>query len=162
MYEIDELYKYKIVPALEENQLQIVDMDDLEIADRQAAIDYFNKTIYPMLTPMVFDQTHTFPSLLAKTLIFGVVSKVEDAKESAENKKLSFVQIPQNLPRFFPIEKEDKLLFVPIEEIIRHEIRHLYRNIEIFSVCLLFYVAKHYYVQLILNEHHYNRSIFYY
>ncbi len=136
MYEIDELYKYKIVPALEENQLQIVDMDDLEIADRQAAIDYFNKTIYPMLTPMVFDQTHTFPSLLAKTLIFGVVSKVEDAKESAENKKLSFVQIPQNLPRFFPIEKEDKLLFVPIEEIIRHEIRHLYRNIEIFSVCL--------------------------
>ncbi len=136
MYEIDELYKYKLLPALEENHLQIVEMDDLETADRQATIDYFNKTIYPMLTPMVFDQTHTFPSLLAKTLIFGVVSKVVDDKEIEENKKLSFVQIPQNLPRFYPIEKEDRVLFVPIEEIIRHEIRHLYRNIEILSVCL--------------------------
>ncbi len=136
MTEIDELYKTEILPELENNHLNIVEMGHLNSVDRQLATDYFNKTIYPMLTPMVFDQTHTFPSLLAKTLIFGVVSKVEEAKEINENKKLSFVQIPQNLPRFFCIEKEDKLLFVPIEEIIRHEISKLYRNVEILSVCL--------------------------
>lgn len=136
MYEIDELYKYEILPELENNQLNVVDMGHLDQTDRQLAIEYFSRTIYPMLTPMVFDQTHTFPSLLAKTLIFGVVSKVEDAKDSSDNKKLSFVQIPQNLPRFFTIEKEDKVLFLPIEEIIRHEISKLYRNIEILSVSL--------------------------
>jgi polyphosphate kinase len=136
MYEIDELYKNEIVPNMQQNHLKIVDMDQLGNNDRQLAIDYFNKTIYPMLTPMVFDQTHTFPSLLAKTLIIGVVSKIEDAKDISESKKLSFVQIPQNLPRFFPIEKEDMVLFLPIEEIIRHEIQKLYRNVEILSVCL--------------------------
>jgi polyphosphate kinase len=136
MYEIDELYKYTILPDLAESHLGIVGMDDLTSAEMQLAIDYFNKTIYPMLTPMVFDQTHIFPSLLAKTLIFGVVSKAEDSKENTENKKLSFVQIPQNLQRFFTIEREDKLLFLPIEEIIRHEIQKLYRNVEIQTVCL--------------------------
>jgi polyphosphate kinase len=136
MYEIDELYKYNILPDLAESHLGIVSMDELTSAEMQLAIDYFNKTIYPMLTPMVFDQTHTFPSLLAKTLIFGVVSKTEDSKEHTENKKLSFVQIPQNLQRFFNIEREDKLLFLPIEEIIRHEIQKLYRNVEIQSICL--------------------------
>jgi polyphosphate kinase len=136
MAEIDTLFKQEILPNFEKNHLDVVGMGDLDSSDRQIAIDYFNKTIYPMLTPMVFDQTHTFPSLLAKTLIIGVVSKNEDAKDVADCKKLSFVQIPQNLSRFFPIEKEDKILFLPIEEIIRHEISKLYRNVEILSVCL--------------------------
>ncbi len=136
MYEIDELYKYEILPNLEANHIKIVDLSEIDMADRETAINYFNKTIYPMLTPMVFDQTHTFPSLLAKTLIFGVVSNLDDGNPTTEDKKLSFVQIPQNLPRFFSIEKDDKILFLPIEEIIRHEIYKLYRNVEILSVCL--------------------------
>jgi polyphosphate kinase len=136
MYEIDELYQHEILPNLEDNNIKIVGLNALETADREKAISYFDKTIYPMLTPMVFDQTHTFPSLLAKTLIFGVISNLDDGNDATEDRKLSFVQIPQNLPRFFPIDKDDKLLFVPIEEIIRYEIYKLYRNVEILSVCL--------------------------
>jgi polyphosphate kinase len=136
MYEIDELYKYNILPDLDESHIGIVSMSDLNSHESQKAIDYFNKTIYPMLTPMVFDQTHTFPSLLAKTLIFGVVTKAEEQGDQIESKKLSFVQIPQNLQRFFSIDREDKILFLPIEEIIRHEIQKLYRNVEIISICL--------------------------
>ncbi len=135
-YEVDQLFENEIIPALYEKHIQIVHMDELEPDELQAASDYFNRTIYPMLTPMVFDQTHTFPSLLAKTLIFGVVSKTDQNKENTEGKKLSFVQIPQNLSRFFNIERDDKLLFLPIEEIIRFEISKLYRNVEILSVCL--------------------------
>jgi polyphosphate kinase len=135
-YDIDQLFEHEILPALYDNHLQIVYMDDLQPTERQAASNYFNRTIYPMLTPMVFDQTHTFPSLLAKTLIFGVVSRTDTPSEGNEGKKLSFVQIPQNLPRFFFIERDDRQLFLPIEEIIRYEISKLYRNVEILSVCL--------------------------
>jgi polyphosphate kinase len=135
-YDIDQLFENEIVPALYENHIQIVHMDELAANERQAASSYFDRTIYPMLTPMVFDQTHTFPSLLAKTLIFGVVSATEQNKDNIEGKKLSFVQIPQNLPRFFSVEREDALLFLPLEEIIRFEINKLYRNVEILSVCL--------------------------
>ena len=88
-----------------------------------------------MLTPMLFDYTHTFPVLLPKTLIFGVVTKsmnLFDTEEDAQ--KLSFVQIPQNLPRFFVTERNTgEVIFIPIEEIIRHQIQKLYRNVEIIS-----------------------------
>ena len=65
-----------------------------------------------MLTPMVFDHTHTFPSLLAKTLIFGVVTiggpeKKGGKGKSERDRKISFVQIPLNLARFYVIERED-------------------------------------------------------
>eukprot|EP00388_Colpodella_angusta_P011740 GDKJ01029944.1.p1 GENE.GDKJ01029944.1~~GDKJ01029944.1.p1 ORF type:complete len:177 (-),score=20.89 GDKJ01029944.1:3-533(-) len=105
----------------------------------EQVLDYFNRTIYPMLTPMVFDHTHTFPSLLGKTLIFGVVTKSEGERTESninESRKISFVQIPQNLKRFYVVEREDEIMFLPIEEIIRHEIWKLYKNVEIESVAL--------------------------
>ena len=87
-----------------------------------------------MLTPMVFDSYHTFPSLVNKLLIFGVVTI--DHRDETEKKRLSFIQIPKNLPRFFEIYREEQLVFIPIEEIIRAFIQKLFRNISIESVNL--------------------------
>jgi polyphosphate kinase len=94
-----------------------------------------------MLTPMVFDHTHTFPSLLAKTLIFGVVTigftdKISPKGKPEKDRKISFVQIPLNLTRFYVIERDDKVLFLSIEKIIRHHLQILYRNVEIESTSL--------------------------
>jgi polyphosphate kinase len=133
------LYREELVPDFLENGFRIVNISDLNNEETELILDYFNRTVYPMLTPMVFDQTHTFPSLLAKTLIFGVVTKSESEwieNGKSENRKISFVQIPQNLKRFYVFEREDEILFVPIEEIIRHEIWKLYKNVEIEAVSL--------------------------
>ncbi|MEA5459371.1 polyphosphate kinase 1 [Arcicella sp. LKC2W] len=137
--EAQRLYQEEIVPNFSENGFRIVSIADLNSEETEQILEYFNRTIYPMLTPMVFDHTHTFPSLLAKTLIFGVVTKSENERsdnDKNENRKISFVQIPQNLKRFFIFEREDETLFVPIEEIIRHEIWKLYKNVEIEAVSL--------------------------
>jgi polyphosphate kinase len=78
---------------------------------------------------------------LAKTLIFGVVTiggpekKVSKGK-SERDRKISFVQIPLNLARFYVIEREDKIVFLPIEELIRQQLQVLYRNVEIESTTL--------------------------
>ena len=133
------LYREEILPKFADNGFRIVDISELNNEEIEQIIDYFSRTIYPMLTPMVFDHTHSFPSLLAKTLIFGVVTKSENERSDNgknENRKISFVQIPQNLKRFHVFEREDETLFVPIEEIIRHEIWKLYKNVEIEAVSL--------------------------
>jgi polyphosphate kinase len=133
------LYREEIIPEFMENGFRIVNIADLNNEETEQIVDYFSRTIYPMLTPMVFDHTHSFPSLLAKTLIFGVVTRSENERSELgknENRKISFVQIPQNLKRFFIFEREDETLFVPIEEIIRHEIWKLYKNVEIEAVSL--------------------------
>ncbi|MEA5138867.1 polyphosphate kinase 1 [Arcicella rigui] len=137
--ETQRLYKEEIFPEFEENGFRVIGLSDLNEDEMEQILDYFNRTIYPMLTPMVFDHTHTFPSLLGKTLIFGVVTKSEGERTETninESRKISFVQIPQNLKRFYVVEREDEILFLPIEEIIRHEIWKLYKNVEIESVSL--------------------------
>jgi polyphosphate kinase len=134
----DACFIDKLKPLFAQNHLVIAKWPDLTDTEAQKAASYFDRTIYPMLTPMLFDYTHTFPVLLPKTLIFGVLTKTIDAPADDENQKLSFVQIPQNLPRFYVIERTTgDSLFLPIEEVIRHEIRKLYRNVEIVSLHLL-------------------------
>ena len=73
-----------------------------------------------MLTPMVFDNLHSFPILMNKVLIYGVVTKSSD---NTNKRKISFIQIPQNIPRFFEYKVNDKICFIPIEKIIEKHIK---------------------------------------
>lgn len=135
------LFVDEILPQFPENGLHLAKLSDLSAEELSDVETYFNRTIYPMLTPMVFDHTHTFPSLLAKTLIFGVVTVGHSDKKGQKGKsekdhKISFVQIPLNLARFYVIEREDLVVFLPIEELIRHSLQVLYRNVEIESTTL--------------------------
>lgn len=135
------LFVDDILPLFPENGLLLASFSDLTTVEQTEVETYFNRTIYPMLTPMVFDHTHTFPSLLAKTLIFGVVTigvpeKKGGKGKSERDRKISFVQIPLNLARFYVIEREDKIVFLPIEELIRQQLQVLYRNVEIESMTL--------------------------
>ncbi len=127
-------YLKQIRPQFTKHKFNILGVNELDEAEKEKVKEYFKKTIFPMLTPMVFDNYHTFPSLMNKILIFGVVTI--DHRDAAEKKKLSFIQIPTNLPRFFEILREDKLLFIPIEEVIRAHIHKLFRNISIETVNL--------------------------
>ena len=134
-----DCFSAQLIPIFEENGLKLAKFDELTDKEQKKAREYFDLTIYPMLTPMLFDYTHTFPVLLAKVLIFGVVTQQEGAAkvgEDEDNRKLSFVQIPQNLPRFMTFERKDLVVFMPIEEIIRHEITKLYRNVDIKALSL--------------------------
>ncbi|UTA67238.1 polyphosphate kinase 1 [Emticicia sp. 21SJ11W-3] len=137
--EQDRIFDEELKPLFKSHKFQVVKISDLTSNELTEVVDYFDYTIYPMLTPMLFDHTHAFPVLIAKTLIFGVVTDSSRStlfSEDSETKKISFVQIPGNLPRFYTIERNDELLFLPIEEIVRHEIKKLYRNVEIQSVSL--------------------------
>ncbi|MEO1050788.1 MAG: polyphosphate kinase 1 [Bacteroidota bacterium] len=125
----------KLKPLFAADDFKIVTYKSLGVGNRKTVDAYFRGTIYPMLTPMVYDNYHTFPVLTNNTLIFGVTTK--NYGETLEHRKISFIQIPRNLPRFFEIEKGDDILFVPIEQIIRNNIGHLFRNVEVLSVDLM-------------------------
>ena len=135
------LFVNELLPGCEGQGFAIQkDIKALEEEEQEQLKAYFKRFIYPMLTPMVYDSHHSFPILMNKILIFAVVTKLKgDRKRS--NRKFSFVQIPQNLARFYEIERENISLFVPIEEIIREYLPKLFRNVEIVS-CDLFRVTR--------------------
>ncbi len=122
-----------IITELNEKKIFIGDLDNLDEEGQKKAKKYFKKTIFPMLTPMVFDNLHSFPILMNKVLIFGVVTKTKD---SSKKKKTSFIQIPVNLPRFFEYKIDDNIFFIPIEKIISKYIDKFFRSVLIESVSL--------------------------
>lgn len=132
--EQNEYYIKELKPQFEENGFVIRSYQALTFEDKQRVDQYFIRTIFPMLTPMVFDNYHTFPTLMNNRLLFGVVTR--NPVEGQNQHKVSFIQVPNNLPRFYEIGQEDLIQFIPIDQIIRHNIQHLFRNIEILSINL--------------------------
>lgn len=130
------VYMRELKPHFKINGFSIISYQELTVENTQRVNDYFIKTIFPMLTPMVFDSYHTFPVLMNNRLLFGVVTK--NPTDTQNQLRVSFVQVPQNLPRFFEVNNDDidDIEFVPIEEIIRNNIHHLFRNVEIASINL--------------------------
>ena len=130
----EKLFYKELKPLFKKNGFEITKIDDLREDERNKVEDYFHRTIHPMLTPMMLDVYHTFPIVLNKTLTFGVVTRMEDNPKNPL--RLSFVQVPQNLARFYEIERADTRILLPIEEIIRWQMHRLFRNIEIVSINL--------------------------
>jgi polyphosphate kinase len=136
----NRIYKEDLKPNFERNNFRIIKYEELSDEQLELVRVFFENTVYPMLTPMVCDNTHSFPILLHRNLILGVVSFDQQTTlfpENEDNRKLSFVQVPNNLPKFFEFETDDEIFnFLPIEEIVRNQIHKLYVNVTIESVDL--------------------------
>jgi polyphosphate kinase len=129
----DNQFVESLAPAFDSHNFVIAKFAKLQKREKERVTNYFHKIVFPMLTPMVYDTYHTFPILMNNILIFGVVTKTDDKKEK---RKMSFIQIPQNLPRFYEMERKDKVVFVPIEEVVREHIDEVFKNVEIVSSTL--------------------------
>jgi polyphosphate kinase len=130
----NDYYVKRLKPLFKANGFIIAGYEDLSIESIQRVNEYFYHTIFPMLTPMVFDTYHTFPVLMNNRLLLGVVTK--NPTDHQHQLKVSFVQVPHNLPRFYEVVTDDLVQFVPIEDIICQNVHHLFRNVEIASTNL--------------------------
>ncbi|RSK50352.1 polyphosphate kinase 1 [Hymenobacter rigui] len=129
-------YLNDLKPLFEKNGFNVLKMEELTELELKKADGYFKNTIFPLLTPMVYDSYHGFPLMMNQMLIFGVVTRAGgglDAEAERGQERLTFVQIPQNLSRFFELTRKDKVIYVPIEEIVRENMPKLFRNVEIVS-----------------------------
>ena len=138
-------YLNEMKPQFEKNGFNILRVDELTELELKKAEGYFKNTVFPLLTPMVYDSYHGFPLMMNQMLIFGVATNIGgneprvagmDETDGKGQERLTFVQIPQNLSRFFELTRKDKVIFVPIEEIVRANLPKLFRNVEIVSANL--------------------------
>jgi polyphosphate kinase len=134
IFDQHDLFMEQLKPLFQQNNFKIANYASLSPDDAMRVDQYFKRTIYPMLTPMVFDSYHTFPVLKNNRLLFGVVTV--SGTDNNPQPKACFIQIPSNISRFFEIRQGDTILFVPVEEIIRANMGHLFRNVDIASINL--------------------------
>ncbi len=91
------LWNESLVPELEKNSIFFLRYDELTDEEKEYYTDYFEKSVYPVLTPLAVDPVHPFPQLLNKSL--NVAVELEGAEL---NTNLAVVQVPRILPRLLP------------------------------------------------------------
>lgn len=131
-------YLNELKPLFEKNGFNVLKVSELTEVELKKVDGYFKNTIFPLLTPMVYDSYHGFPLMVNQMLVLGVVTRTGNGDLETEKgqERITFVQIPQNLSRFFELTRKDKVIFVPIEDIVRENLPKLFRNVSIESADL--------------------------
>lgn len=118
-----------LLPALESNGLKLVkNYEDLTEKQSKFVDKYFEKEVYPVLTPMAVDSSRPFPLISNKTLNIGAL--IHDKKKNVDD--IATVQVPSVLPRVveLPSEGEGREIIL-LEEIIEKNLGKLFLNYEI-------------------------------
>lgn len=131
-----EAYNKVLIPKLEEEDIEMVQMADVTSEQRRNLEEYFDEHIFPVLTPMAVDAYRPFPMLLNKSLNLAIV--IEDNDEFQENRyKTAIVQVPAVLDRFVSLQSADeKTQLILLEEIISHFIYKLFKGYKVVSVSI--------------------------
>jgi polyphosphate kinase len=120
-----ERFRDVIVPELAEHGIEFLKIDQLSQDERDHLKDYYNKRIFPVLTPLVVDPSHPFPYISGLSLSIGINI------ESSEDYDISFarVKVPSNLPRFIRTSDTTKIRFVLIDELIAEHLAELFPGV---------------------------------
>ena len=94
-----------LIPALEASGLKLVKRyEDLTEKQAKYVDKYFEKEVYPVLTPMAVDSSRPFPLIRNKTLNIGAL--IHDKKKDVVD--IATVQVPSVLPRVIELPATGK------------------------------------------------------
>lgn len=116
-----ELLGKTVLPELERAGIALVPIDKLSNTEHKAVEAFFHSELFPVLTPLAVDVSHPFPRL--PNLSFTFLLEVIDDSHTEAN--LALVQVPNVLPRFFPLPGKSHR-FVVIEDILEHYVGELF------------------------------------
>lgn len=123
-------YNRSLLPLLEKNGLHVITHhENLTEAQSSYVDDFFDKDVYPVLTPMAVDASRPFPLIRNKTLNIGALIRKKDSKEV----EIATVQVPSVLPRIVhvPSEQDGIQEIILLEEVIEKNIAKLFLNYEV-------------------------------
>ncbi|MBR6222836.1 MAG: RNA degradosome polyphosphate kinase [Lachnospiraceae bacterium] len=124
-------YNRSLLPLLEGAGLHIIKKyEDLTEEQAKYVDRYFEKEVYPVLTPMAVDSSRPFPLIRNKSLNIGALIADKNKKDVMD---IATVQVPSVLPRVvhIPSETEGTTNIILLEEIIEKNLEKLFLNYEI-------------------------------
>jgi len=126
---VDDMYRtwsQQLVPGLEKNNIFFLRHDELTNAEKQYYAKYYEKSVYPVLTPLAVDPVHPFPQLLNKSL--NVAVELEGAQISTN---LALVQVPRILPRLLLYKAGEKGVYrhIFIGNLIQTHVASLFHGV---------------------------------
>lgn len=125
-----DCYFKQLRPELKKNNIHIKNIENLTESEKAYAETYFNKQLYPIITPLAVDETHPFPFISNKSRSFAIKLKNPGTEET----RFARIKIPANLPRWIKINQSEKeVILVSISDLIRQKMQRFFPGMEILS-----------------------------
>ncbi|BDV44907.1 polyphosphate kinase [Geotalea uraniireducens] len=126
-----------LLALLRREGIELLTYADLTARERKQLRDFYFRNIYPLVTPQSIDPAHPFPFI--SNLSLNLLVTLRYPKEA--ERSLARVKIPvgTGMPRFIRIGSSSR--FIPLEELIRHNLDMLFPEMEVVS-CALFRVTR--------------------
>lgn len=122
-YEQTRILHSELLPELEREGIQILPVAELREPERFWLSEYFQKEVFPVLTPQAIDHARRFPHISNDSISLIVLLR------SSGVDKLARIKLPRILPRLVRLpESEDSTRhrFVWLEDLIRAHLHELF------------------------------------
>jgi len=125
-----ELFHAILEPQLEVAGIQVLDPANLDPTQKAFVLDYFERSLLPLITPLAVDTGHPFPRLGNRALV--LVVELEPDEDLLDGdlpaSELSFIHVPTGLAsRFLRVPSAPGAhAFVMLEDVVRHHLARLF------------------------------------
>jgi polyphosphate kinase len=124
-------------PKLHDQGIHLLDYADLTAEQRAFCKDYFEREVFPVLTPLAFDPSHPFPHISNLSINQAVV-----INDPEEGQQFARVKVPAVLPRLIPIgggrcagpehiPAERRHCFIWLDQVIAEHVDALFPGLEV-------------------------------
>jgi polyphosphate kinase len=131
----------EIVPKLEKAGIHLLEYSRLTKHQKQRVYKYFKKTVFPLLIPLPLGHGHSLPHISNLYLNLAVV--LQDRKDK-ETVRLMRLQVPESLPRLFPVKRSSGKSkngksssndsFIWLEQIIIANLEDVFPDVKVLGV----------------------------
>lgn len=124
-------YSRSFLPSLKKNGLKIVtEFEKLTEEQADYVDNYFQKEVFPVLTPMAVDSSRPFPLIRNRSLNIGALLMDKKKKGTID---FATVQVPSVLPRVvtIPTDGDNCTTVILLEQIIEKNIQKLFLNYKV-------------------------------
>ncbi len=130
---VDEQYEClnnKLLPALDKENIRVLDLKDLNSEQEAFIDDYCEKEVDPLLTPVTVDPAHPFPRVLNKALCIALLLK---RKRRATGTYMGVITVPRVLPRLVRLPSTSGVDYIFLADLLTYHAASMYRGYEILS-----------------------------
>ena len=132
------LFFDELIPALAKKGIQIVEREDVKSKSYGVIDEYFEREVFPVLTPLAVDPGHPFPHISNFSLNLAVI-----LRDSKKQEHFARIKVPDVLPRLIsisglkvvgkgaPASRRESHTFVWLEQLIAANLGTLFPGMDI-------------------------------
>lgn len=136
-------FREELLPALHGEGIHLRSWDDLNEKQQAVLTEYFQRRVFPVLTPLAVDPSHPFPYISGLPLNLAVVVR----NKATDKQHFARIKVPPSLPRLVNVDtllpenagiavedivaSKSGATFIPLEQVIAAHLDQLFLGMEI-------------------------------